>query len=874
LLFSNNAPLIDIYNALSGYASYFPDNVHPNADGDVLIAQTIATALVPSIPQGLYATTVSSNQINLTWSAVTNAVSYNVKHSTVSGGPYTVIATNVTATTFSDTGLAASTTYYYVVSASSGLESGDSAPASATTGSALRFRVILSNDYPPTNVVALNNSDPDSLQTEVRELLYANEFDVEALEATSGTYANVANKSWVSNTLDLYAMVYPNLIKHDLRYPTADYLRSVTTQGLSGAYGANYTNMIDAGMDSEASDAIIAIVDKPDPRPVWYCCGGCTREVAQAIWKVQNTRTPAQLQTFLSKLRIFQIAHQDGTIDWLMTNFQNLFIIYYTASTYWGMTSAEGDSTLCDLNWVNANIINGHGPLGAIYPPKGCCVSGVQEGDTPSWFSLVSAMRRLNDAENPATGGWGGQYALASGSTNHWVDCCGGVTIYQWRPQFQAEFAQRANWMLPISTSAPGAPVIGFVPEGLATQVLQGQNGQAMTLTVSNLGTGTMAYSLTNGAPWFSVTPTSGSSTGSSNPVSHTVSFNTGNLSPGIYFSWVTITATNAAEPQAFVPVAVRVLDNSGNTNSVILNTPIIDLGFNEGAGTTTLNQGSAGGSLTLTTPVPFWSSNVPGSVGGAPSVDFGTTTGSYYVESPTNYPQLIGLNQFTICGWVNCRSSTTGSGGNRLVTWINNGGDGVDVVYRSDGSVQIGINQWPDWPASSPAFSSSGKITTDANAGASNWRFFAVTYDSTLSSNNVKFYCGSNGNPAALDVAKTYTRGATGTNISRLCIGQFDLASRGNGTDRIFRGLIDEVQVLGKALSLDQIQAIQVGMPLPPGIRLDALDSQWLLLSWAGTNLTLQEAPDLTGPWTAYTNQSGAQLIEPAGARRYFRLR
>ena len=155
-------------------------------------------------------------------------------------------------------------------------------------------------------------------------------------------------------------------------------------------------------------------------------------------------------------------------------------------------------------------------------------------------------MRGLNDPENPATGGWGGQYALASGYTDHWVDCCGGSTIYQWRPQFQAEFAERANWMLPMSTPStptPGAPIIGFAPAGVATQVLQGQNAQAMTLTVSNLGTGTLAYSVSNGTPWFSVTPTTGSSTGSNNAISHAVIFNTSTLSPGTEFSGVTISA-------------------------------------------------------------------------------------------------------------------------------------------------------------------------------------------------------------------------------------------------------------------------------------------------------------------------------------------
>jgi cellulose 1,4-beta-cellobiosidase len=69
----------------------------------------------PPAPTGLTATAVSSSQINLSWTASSGATSYKVKRATVNGGPYTTIAIGVT-TTYSDTGLAASTTYYYVVS--------------------------------------------------------------------------------------------------------------------------------------------------------------------------------------------------------------------------------------------------------------------------------------------------------------------------------------------------------------------------------------------------------------------------------------------------------------------------------------------------------------------------------------------------------------------------------------------------------------------------------------------------------------------------------------------------------------------------------------------------------------------------------------
>jgi fibronectin type 3 domain-containing protein len=93
-----------------------------------------ASVPVPPAPTGLAATAVSSSQINLTWNTVTNVIGYNVKRSTTNGGPYTVVATGVTATYYLDTGLAGDTTYFYVVSGTStGGEGGDSAQVSATT---------------------------------------------------------------------------------------------------------------------------------------------------------------------------------------------------------------------------------------------------------------------------------------------------------------------------------------------------------------------------------------------------------------------------------------------------------------------------------------------------------------------------------------------------------------------------------------------------------------------------------------------------------------------------------------------------------------------------------------------------------------------
>jgi len=99
---------------------------------------------VPSAPTGLTATASSSSAISLSWAAVTppancTIISYSVYRSTTSGftpSSSNLVASGVTGTTYSNTGLVASTTYYYVVEALDGDgTSAASAQASATTQS-------------------------------------------------------------------------------------------------------------------------------------------------------------------------------------------------------------------------------------------------------------------------------------------------------------------------------------------------------------------------------------------------------------------------------------------------------------------------------------------------------------------------------------------------------------------------------------------------------------------------------------------------------------------------------------------------------------------------------------------------------------------
>lgn len=309
-----------------------------------------------------------------------------------------------------------------------------------------KYRVIVTTDFPPIPVV---NSDPDDVQSMIRFLLYSNEFDIEGLIASAATFEMVADKYNILTVIDKYEKVECNLRKRDVNYPTAEYLRSITYEGLGnnhnieikwGCEKQSWEEIIGEGKDSEASDAIIAAVDKPDLRPVYICVWGGPRELAQAIWRVQNSRDEKELEKFISKLRVFLIACQDATHNWLMDSFPNLFIIE-SRNTYYGMFGAD------DSLWVDKNI-RSVGPLGEIYPLRAIAGEGVIEGDSPSFLYLVSANRGINNPEDPTQPSWGGQYIRVD-STNHYVDGYGAETIKKWVDDFQKEFKERAKWMMP-----------------------------------------------------------------------------------------------------------------------------------------------------------------------------------------------------------------------------------------------------------------------------------------------------------------------------------------------------------------------------------------------------------------------------------------
>jgi hypothetical protein len=367
------------------------------------------------------------------------------------------------------------------------------------------------SDKPRVIVLTDITNEPDDEQSMVRYLCYANEFDTEALIATTSCWLrDKTAPGEITKRIKAYGEVRPNLVKHADGWPTADSLLGKVHMGVAefGMEG------VGKGFDSQGSKRIIEIVDAPDRRPVHVSIWGGANCLAQSLWSVKETRSDAEVKAFVSKLRVYSISDQDDAGPWMRMTFPELFYIVspgyghdggsaYRYSTWKGISGDkfngefEGpDFSIVDNPWLDEHV-RSHGPLGALHPTT----KYLLEGDTPSFFWLIP--NGLNNPQRPDYGGWGGRYefyapnkkpwhppkpkAVSSNKTSTlpiaangitadriiteyqercdypeiWTDAYDAVigvdgetyrsnqaTIWRWRESYQHDFAARMDWSI------------------------------------------------------------------------------------------------------------------------------------------------------------------------------------------------------------------------------------------------------------------------------------------------------------------------------------------------------------------------------------------------------------------------------------------
>src|SRR4030066_922541 len=252
-------------------------------------------------------------------------------------------------------------------------------------------------------------NEPDDTESLVRLLLYSNMIDIKGIIATTSVHMRKeVHPETIQRVIHAYEKCQPNLLRHEAGFPDAGTLLQIVKQGLP-EYGMTG---VGAGKDSQGSEWIIKVLDENDPRPLWVCVWGGPNTLAQALYKIRQTRSEADVTKLIKKLRVYTISDQDDSGVWMRKYFPDLFYIVspggYGTSTWSAInTVVPGLSNETISNkWLAQNIQQGHGPLGAVYPD----VAYGMEGDNPSFWFLIP--NGLNNPEHPDWGGWGGRYDL------------------------------------------------------------------------------------------------------------------------------------------------------------------------------------------------------------------------------------------------------------------------------------------------------------------------------------------------------------------------------------------------------------------------------------------------------------------------------
>lgn len=342
-------------------------------------------------------------------------------------------------------------------------------------------------------------AEVDDTESFIRLLLYSNEIDIKGLIATTSVWkkTSVAPDA-IRKLIDAYRKVQPNLLKNQAGFPSADALLKLVKQGLP-KYGMEG---VGKGKDSQGSDWIVKVLEEKDERPLWITVWGGANTLAQALYKIKETKSPAEAKRLIAKLRVYTISDQDDSGIWIRNNFPDLFYIVSPGDDYGSSTWVGINSFINGINneeisntWLAKNIQQGHGPLGAEYPD----VAYGMEGDTPSWLSLIP--NGLNDPEHPDWGGWGGRYELykpdfpkeKKGNSGVpfeletraiWTNAVDSyspfiskeygrafgkdtatftgnkVTLWRWRDDFQNDFAARMAWCTKTYKEANHPPVV------------------------------------------------------------------------------------------------------------------------------------------------------------------------------------------------------------------------------------------------------------------------------------------------------------------------------------------------------------------------------------------------------------------------------
>lgn len=330
----------------------------------------------------------------------------------------------------------------------------------------------------------LGGTDPDDTQSMIHLLVCANAIDIEGLVSSQVWMDDPDKTAKILEVINWYQEVLPRLKKHATGYPDANYLRSITKQGQPKSNMSG----VGAGKDSPGSELIISAVDKKgDNRPVWISGWGGMNTLAQALWKVKDTRSKKAINAFVKKIRIYDVLGQDDAGAWIAKNFPD--IVYIRNKEIYGWVPPD--------DWTKNNVQN-RMPLGSHYPNR----VWATEGDTPAFLYVYA--NGLNVPEHLNYGGWGGRFSTNKESGIRGMDFIvksgkdetqydpyymygsskeGIAAINKWKQHIWNNFAARMLWTTADTYSAVNHHPAAIVNGDSSLQCIYKQTKAGNTLT-------------------------------------------------------------------------------------------------------------------------------------------------------------------------------------------------------------------------------------------------------------------------------------------------------------------------------------------------------------------------------------------------------
>ena len=284
----------------------------------------------------------------------------------------------------------------------------------------LKPRLVVCTDIAPADV------EPDDMESMVRLMAYADMFEIEALITSVGWNCDPYPAEWaeyLQRVIEAYRKDVPKLMRRSGQqefmpleeenkqqyigyWPSADYVKSRAVMGsIHGGIKA-----IGADNDSPGSELLIRLADEDDTRPIYVAAWGGANTLAQAIWRVKQSRSSEELKRFVRKFRIYTITDQDMQYSmrmnrsysshmWLRKEFADDLQFVWDEGTW------QEQCELGKRHWQqHKDNIQGRGALGGEYPTYKWGV----EGDTPSFLYVMP--NGLNNPEDPHQCGWAGYH--------------------------------------------------------------------------------------------------------------------------------------------------------------------------------------------------------------------------------------------------------------------------------------------------------------------------------------------------------------------------------------------------------------------------------------------------------------------------------